>query len=253
MKSIILGIVIAALLIGAIAGAGALYEKLSEEYNKENNGGFGVMAPPNKPDGIESEPDDEGTMQTTQGSENAKTESAETSGVSEQTSDRLEETTEKIEETSEKVEETSEKIEETSEKAEVVFNGYDFTAIDWDGTEVKLSDFAGKPIVLNFWATWCIYCKEEMPEFDEAAKNLPDVQFIMLNASDDMTTAKNYITSQGYEFDVLFDTTGQAQHIYGVSAFPTTFFISADGSEIYYASGMLDYDTLLHGISLITD
>ena len=267
MKSIIIGIVIAALLIGGIAVASVLYNNLSEEYNKDHNGGFEQMNPIG------------GGAQTTENTTSEKveytseeheiptdkiednTESSEetneklegTDESSELTSEKPEETTEQIEVTTEKIEETTEKIEETTEKIEVVFNAPDFTVLDWNGNNVKLSDYAGKPIVLNFWATWCTYCKQEMPEFDKAAKNLPDVQFIMLNTNDTMSTAKKYVESQGFEFDVLFDTTNIASHIYGVSAFPTTFFISADGSEIYYISGMLSYDTLLHGISLITD
>ena len=217
MKNIVIGIVIAALLAGGIIGAGVLYESLSEQYSKENNDGFQEMDPINKPD-------------TTNGSE----------------------------ETSEVVEETSEADEETTQKVEIQFNAPDFTALDWEGNSVNLSDFAGKPIVLNFWATWCYYCRVEMPEFNEAATELSGVQFIMVNATDGIdetiSSAKSYIEANGYnDFIVFFDTSSMAQYTYGVGGYPTTFFISADGSKIYYISGAIDYDTLLEGIALITD
>lgn len=302
MKSIIIGIVIAALLIGGIAGASVLYNNLSEEYNKDHNGGFESFTPPanfgqgsqisttekieettenvevttqkeeeitsnnethtgdseintEKPE-VTTEKLDVSTENVAESTEKIEATTEKTGDATEkieETTEKIEETTEKIEETTEKIEETTETIEETTEKIEVVFNAPDFTVLDWNGNNVKLSDYAGKPIVLNFWATWCTYCKQEMPEFDKAAKNLPDVQFIMLNTNDTMSTAKKYVESQGFEFEVLFDTTNVASHIYGVSAFPTTFFISADGSEIYYISGMISYDTLLQGISLVTD
>lgn len=285
MKSIIIGIVIAALLVGGIAGASVLYDNLSEQYNKENNGGFQVMDPIKKPDltqdesGSEenSEPANDQEESRVEGEDNSENvsgeidsneittekseESVESSDVSdeniEDNTEKENKTTESVEETTEEILETTEKAEETTEKIEVVFNAPDFTVLDWDGNNVKLSSFAGKPIVLNFWATWCYYCKEEMPEFNEAFKNLPNIEFVMVNATDGVNEtvagAKRYIESQGFEFNVYFDTTSRAQHTYGVSAYPTTFFISADGSEIYYISGMLSYELLMQGIGLITD
>lgn len=260
MKSIIIGIVIAALLIGGIAGASVLYNNLSEEYNKDHNGGFEQMNPIGEGAQNTENTTSEKVEYTSEEHEITTDKVEDNTESGEETNEKLEETdesseltSENPEETTEQIEVTTEKIEETTEKAEIVFNAPDFTMLDWDGNNVKLSDYAGKPIVLNFWATWCTYCKQEMPEFDEAAKNLTDVQFIMLNTNDTMSTAKKYVESQGFEFDVLFDTTNIASYTYGVSAFPTTFFISADGSEIYYISGMLSYDTLLQGISLITD
>ena len=61
----------------------------------------------------------------------------------------------------------------------------DFTAVDADGNEVSLSDFLGKPVVLNFWASWCGPCKSEMPEFDEAyLQQGEEIQFLMVNMTD---------------------------------------------------------------------
>ena len=62
----------------------------------------------------------------------------------------------------------------------------DFTVLDYDGNEVKLSDYKGKPVVLNFWATWCFYCKEEMPDFNLAYEKYPDVEFYTSDGGQDV-------------------------------------------------------------------
>lgn len=133
----------------------------------------------------------------------------------------------------------------------------DFTVLDYDGNEVKLSDFKGKPVVLNFWATWCYYCKEEMPDFNKAYKNYPDVQFLMINATDGvqetMSAAKNYVEDNGFGFDVFFDTRLDAVNSYRITSFPSTFFIDEDGNLVTRANGMLDYDTLIRGIEMILE
>lgn len=135
------------------------------------------------------------------------------------------------------------------------FSAPDFTVLDYDGNEVKLSDYKGKPIVLNFWATWCYYCKEEMPDFNKAYENYPDVQFFMVNATDGVQetveSAKKYVEDQDFDFDVFFDTESEAVNAYYVSGFPTTYFINADGEPVTYASGMIDYETLEKGIEMI--
>ena len=131
----------------------------------------------------------------------------------------------------------------------------DFTVLDSAGKSVSLSDFVGKPVVLNVWATWCRYCKVEMPDFQLAAEKYPDVQFMMINATDGvqetMETAKAYIAEQGFTFPVFYDTQLDMIRTYGVSAFPTTFFIDSEGNLIDGASGAMDLATLEQGLSVI--
>jgi len=133
----------------------------------------------------------------------------------------------------------------------------DFTVYDENGNAVKLSDFKGTPVVINFWATWCYYCKEEMPDFDLAYKNYPEVKFLMINATDGVQEtiekAQKYINDQNFQFDVYFDTEMSAVSTYNITGFPTTIFIDKNGSIVTGASGMLDYDTLEKGIKLITE
>lgn len=124
----------------------------------------------------------------------------------------------------------------------------DFTMQDIDGNELKLSDLYGKPIVLNFWATWCGYCKIEMPAFDELAKQYgDDVQFVMLNLTNDGETveqATEYIKSNGYTFDVYFDKNQEAYSTYGAYSIPVTYFIRSDGTIKYYNPGAIEKDLL---------
>ena len=137
------------------------------------------------------------------------------------------------------------------------FSAPDFTVLDMNGNTVKLSDFKGKPIVVNFWATWCGYCVQEMPDFNEAYKKYPNVQFVMVNATDGVSEtiekATNYVKSQGYDFEIFFDTERSAVSAYQVTGFPTTFFINKNGEPVAKAPGMIDMDTLEKGIGMITE
>lgn len=133
----------------------------------------------------------------------------------------------------------------------------DFTVTDWEGNKVNLSDFFGKPIVMNFWATWCYYCVEEMPDFNRAFGEYPDVQFLMINATDGIEEtvkkAKEYVEHEGFDFNVYFDTELDAVSTYGVTGFPCTYFIDSEGNLVTRGNGMLDYDTIVRGIDMITE
>lgn len=133
----------------------------------------------------------------------------------------------------------------------------DFTVYDIDGNAVKLSDFLGQPVVLNFWASWCGPCKMEMPDFNERCQALGDtVAFLMVNMTDGsretVETASAFIQEQGYVFPVFYDTDGDAANTYGVYSLPTTLFIDAQGHAIAQATGAISGETLQKGIGQIT-
>ncbi len=143
-----------------------------------------------------------------------------------------------------------------SENASGTTDAPDFTVFDKDGNQVQLSSFFGKPIVLNFWASWCPPCKEEMPDFETAYQNYDDVQFLMVNMTDGtretVESAQAHVEQQGYTFPVYFDTNLDAADTYRAYSLPMTFFIDKDGKLVAHATGMIDAETLQRGISMIS-
>lgn len=132
----------------------------------------------------------------------------------------------------------------------------DFTVQDADGNSVKLSDLAGTPVVLNFWASWCPPCKSEMPEFDKVCKELgTDVTFMMVDLVDGqretVEKGSEYVAEQGFSFPVYFDAEQEAAYAYGITSIPTTLFIDSEGYIAAGVQGAIDGQTLLKGIGLI--
>lgn len=132
----------------------------------------------------------------------------------------------------------------------------DFTVIDDAGNSVSLSDFAGKPVVLNFWASWCTPCKNEMPHFDEMFKKYGDsVQFMVVNLTDGgretVEKARAYVEEQGYSFPLFYDTNIDAARKYNTTSIPVTYFIDADGNATARANGSITAATLEKGIEMI--
>ena len=133
----------------------------------------------------------------------------------------------------------------------------DFTVYDSDGTAVKLSDYFGKPIVLNFWASWCGPCMYEMPYFEEVYQERgEEITFLMVNCTggrETLKSAKSFIAKNGYTFPVYYDTDLDASRTYGASSIPKTFFINAGGYLVAYAQGAIDGELLLQGIGMIVE
>ena len=132
----------------------------------------------------------------------------------------------------------------------------DFTVLDVNNNEVKLSDLFGKPIVLNFWASWCPPCKSEMPEFNKVYEEMGDeITFAMVSLTDGVRetieTANKYVQAEGFTFPVYFDTEGEAAHVYEISSIPTTIFIDKNGYVITEALGTINERTLRNGIDMI--
>ena len=132
----------------------------------------------------------------------------------------------------------------------------DFTVYDAEGNVYRLSDFRGKPVVLNFWASWCGPCKSEMPDFEAAYQKYKDsVHFLMVNLTDGMQetqkSAAAFIAQSGYTFPVYYDTELSAATAYSVWSIPTTYFLDAAGHLVTWGSGALDATLIEKGIGMI--
>jgi thiol-disulfide isomerase/thioredoxin len=132
----------------------------------------------------------------------------------------------------------------------------DFTVEDALGNKVKLSNFAGKPVVVNFWASWCPSCKSELPDFDKIYKEVKEnVVFLMINLPDGkretVAKAKQYVAENAYSFPVYFDISQETATAYNIYSIPTTVFIDREGYIITGYLGAIDEQTLLKAIELI--
>ncbi len=153
-------------------------------------------------------------------------------------------------------------VQETEKEAESVESEDEtpmappFSVYNADGNKVYLSDYVGKPVVLNFWASWCGFCEMEMPDFEEKYLELgDDLHFLMVNVTDGkqetIESASEFIAESGYTFPVYYDKDLDAASAYGAYSLPVTFFIDAEGHAIAKASGAINADTLQQGIDMI--
>ncbi|HAU5240160.1 TPA: cytochrome c biogenesis protein/redoxin [Clostridioides difficile] len=129
----------------------------------------------------------------------------------------------------------------------------DFTLTDQYGKTHKLRDYEGKVVFLNFWATWCPPCKEEMPHIEQLYKdynkNNDDVVILgvaspNLGREGSREHVVNFLKDQGYTFPVVLDEDGALAYQYGINAFPTTFIIDKEGYVTQYIPGAMDKATM---------
>lgn len=100
-----------------------------------------------------------------------------------------------------------------------------------DGIPTTLDASAGRPIVLNLWATWCPPCRREMPVFEDAAQRYPGIDYVLLNQGEDAATIREFLDRQGLQLhqDILLDPHSQAMPATNTRGLPTTLFFDANG------------------------
>lgn len=143
---------------------------------------------------------------------------------------------------------------EPSETVDMTAPG--FTVYDADGNEVALESLRGKPVILNFWATWCGYCVMEMPDFQTMYETYGDqIHFMMVNVTDGyqetQEAASAFIVEKGFTFPVYYDLELSAASAYGVNAMPVTYFVDENGQLVAYGQGAMDAATLLQGVDML--
>jgi thiol-disulfide isomerase/thioredoxin len=120
---------------------------------------------------------------------------------------------------------------------------FELTALD--GKVVKLSELAGKVVLVNFWATWCGPCKEEMPSLARLQQQLDPARFVMLTITRDLQRQgiAHFLSQLGISLPVLFDEDQEVSRSYMVRGLPTTVVIARDGMLVGRAVGPRAWDS----------
>lgn len=128
----------------------------------------------------------------------------------------------------------------------------DFELDSLDGEIIRLSEFRGRPVVVNFWATWCDPCKEEMPLLELVyTGNSNRLVVIGVNAQEDPIVVKPFVENYQLTFPIVLDQNGEMEKRYAVRGYPTTFFIDADGVLKAEYIGQLNDALLMNYLKLI--
>lgn len=128
----------------------------------------------------------------------------------------------------------------------------DFELKDMNGNTVKLSDYRGKKVMLNFWATWCKYCVKEMPDLMKLQEeHKEDLAILYINVGESKETIQKFIEEQKLTGTILLDDKMTVASLYGVDAYPTTFAINEKGEAITKMRGMMEFETMKQMYNLI--
>jgi thiol-disulfide isomerase/thioredoxin len=113
-----------------------------------------------------------------------------------------------------------------------------------DGRYVELDDLQGRPVLINFWATWCPPCRREMPDIIAASESNDDLVVLAVNVQEELKVVGPFVSDFDISMPVLRDIDGELRQTYGVSGMPTSVFIDRDGNVSAVWSGLLTAETL---------
>lgn len=127
---------------------------------------------------------------------------------------------------------------------EVGKEAQNFTLRNLDGEEISLQDYRGKIVLINFWATWCVYCDIEMPDLQKLDKENEDLVVLAVNVMEDKETVEKYIKEGGYDFEVVLDEDGTIARTYLVGGYPASYFVDEEGIFQVAVPGMMTYEQM---------
>lgn len=120
-----------------------------------------------------------------------------------------------------------------------------FTLKNLDGEEVSLSDYRGKIVLINFWATWCPWCDKEMPDLQKLDEENDDLVVLAVDVMEDKETVKKYIEKGKYNFEVVLDEDGEIAKTYLVSGLPASYFVDEEGILLGGVPGAMTYEQMV--------
>lgn len=120
----------------------------------------------------------------------------------------------------------------------------DFKLENLDGEEVTLRELEGKIVLINFWATWCPYCVEEMPDLQKLKEENDDLVVIAVNVDEPKKAVVEYIDEGGYDFEVLLDEEGKVFAEYLGTGLPASYFLDEDGIFLGNVPGAISYEQM---------
>lgn len=122
----------------------------------------------------------------------------------------------------------------------------DFTLPTLDGETIKLSDFRGKGVFINFWGSWCTPCKREMPHMETQYYRFKDegVEILAVNIKEPIVTVSSFVKRNGLTFPILLDRDGTVTKRYGIVPIPTSFFIDKEGIVVEKIEGEMSEEKI---------
>ena len=128
----------------------------------------------------------------------------------------------------------------------------DFTLQTVDGRMVSLSDFRGKAVVVNFWATWCPPCRSEMPDLQQTySERADDVVVLAIDVQEAREPVRRFVEQYGLTFPILLDTNGDVTQSFGIQSLPTSFFIDREGRVAAFNMGALNKSAIAKKLELV--
>lgn len=128
----------------------------------------------------------------------------------------------------------------------------EFEWVTPDGRTMRLSSLRGRPVVLNFWATWCVPCRTEMPLLDRAAASEPSTAFFAVDLDEDGDKIRAFFDQIGItKLEPMLDVGLETSRRYGLASVPSTFFIDSGGTIRHVQIGEMDQDKLQRGLDRI--